>query len=128
VSGSSAQTPVIQRRGGERVKIDRGCVKTSARFHTSLFRSLLRGLRAFRVEKIAKNLALLDRLQNVVEFLYGLDPLVPFKIGPVNGREARESGPWLKASVAQIPVVARRRGAQIAGDHFSGIPALRRPR
>jgi hypothetical protein len=50
----------------------RGCVKTSARFHTSLFRSLLRGLRAFRVEKIAKNLALLDRLQNVAEFLHGL--------------------------------------------------------
>jgi hypothetical protein len=40
----------------------RGCVKTSTRFHTSLFRSLLRGLRAFRVEKIEKNLALLDCL------------------------------------------------------------------
>jgi hypothetical protein len=53
---------------------DRGCVKTSARFRTSLFRSLLRGLRAFRVEKIAKNLALLDRLQNFAEFLHGLDP------------------------------------------------------
>jgi hypothetical protein len=51
----------------------RGCVKTSARFRTSLFRSLLRGLRAFRVEKIAKNLALLDRL-NFAEFLHGLDP------------------------------------------------------
>jgi hypothetical protein len=50
----------------------RGCVKTSARFHTSLFRSLLRGLRAFRVEKIEKNLALLDRLQNFAEFLHGL--------------------------------------------------------
>src|SRR5580704_9753025 len=50
----------------------RGCVKTPARFHTSLFRSLLRGLRAFRVEKIARNLALLDRLQNVAEFLHGL--------------------------------------------------------
>jgi hypothetical protein len=55
-------------------RLDRGCVKTSARFHTSLFRSLLRGLRAFRVEKLAKNLALLDRLQNVAEFLHGLDP------------------------------------------------------
>jgi hypothetical protein len=52
--------------------VRRGCVKTSARFHTSLFRSLLRGLIAFRVEKIAKNLALLDRLQNVAEFLHGL--------------------------------------------------------
>jgi hypothetical protein len=30
------------------------------------------GLRAFRVEKIAKNLALLDRLQNFAEFLHGL--------------------------------------------------------
>jgi hypothetical protein len=45
-----------------------GCVKTSARFHTSLFRSRLRGLRAFRVEKIAKNLALLDRLKIFAEF------------------------------------------------------------
>jgi hypothetical protein len=52
--------------------LGRGCVKTSARFHTSLFRSLLRGLRAFRVEKIEKNLALLDRLQNFAEFLHGL--------------------------------------------------------
>jgi hypothetical protein len=60
--------------------LGRGCVKTSARFHTSLFRSLLRGLRAFRVEKIEKNLALLDRLQNFAEFLHGLDPLLPFKI------------------------------------------------
>jgi hypothetical protein len=55
-------------------QIDRGCVKTSARFHTSLFRSLLRGLRAFRVEKIAKSLALLHRLQNFAEFLHGLRP------------------------------------------------------
>jgi hypothetical protein len=55
----------------------RGCVKTSARFHTSLFRSLLRGLRAFRVEKIEKNLALLDRLQNFAEFLHGLGPIRP---------------------------------------------------
>ena len=58
-----------------KAQFDRGCVKTSARFHTSLFRSLLRGLRAFRVEKIAKNLALLDRLQNVAEFLHGLGPI-----------------------------------------------------
>jgi hypothetical protein len=58
-----------------RADFDRGCVKISARFHTSLFRSLFRGLRAFRVEKIAKNLALLDRSQNFAEFLHGLDPL-----------------------------------------------------
>ena len=56
---------------------DRRCVKTSACFHTRLFRSLLRGLRAFRVEKIEKNLALLDRLQNFAEFLHGLDPICP---------------------------------------------------
>jgi hypothetical protein len=29
-----------------------------------------------------------------------IDPLLPFKIGLVNGREARESGLRLKASVA----------------------------
>jgi hypothetical protein len=57
-------------------------LKTSARFHTSLFRSLLGGLRAFRVEKIAKNLALLDRLQNVVEFLHGLAPLLALRGRP----------------------------------------------
>ena len=65
-------------------RFDGGCVKTSARFRTSLFRSLLRGLRAFRVEKIAKNLALLDRLQNFVEFLHGLDVKRSFRITPVN--------------------------------------------
>jgi hypothetical protein len=54
---------------------NRSHVKTSAGFRTSLFRSLLRGLRAFRVEKIVKNLALLDRLQNFAEFLHGLGPL-----------------------------------------------------
>ena len=30
----------------------------------------------------------------------GLDPLLPFEVGPVNGRKARESGLRLKASVA----------------------------
>jgi hypothetical protein len=30
----------------------------------------------------------------------GFDPLRTFKIGPMNGRKARESGLWLKASVA----------------------------
>jgi hypothetical protein len=67
----------------------RGCVKTPARFHTSLFRSLLRGLRAFRVEKIAKNLALLDRLQNVAEFLHGLGRINPFAVPSGNGRYLR---------------------------------------
>jgi len=45
-----------------------------------LFRSLLRGLKAFRVEKIAKNFALLDRLQNFAEFPHGLDPKPKFPI------------------------------------------------
>jgi hypothetical protein len=93
VDGRNAQRaaiPVLAGNGSTRPS----CVKTSARFHTSLFRSLLRGLifRAFRVEKIEKNLALLDRLQNFAEFLHGLDPELPFEIGPMNGREARESG------------------------------------
>ena len=69
VSSGSNQTlgtrQAMSQKGG-------GCVKTSARFHTSLFRSLLRGIRAFRAEKIAKSLALLDRLQNFAEFLHGL--------------------------------------------------------
>jgi hypothetical protein len=50
----------------------RGCVKTSARFHTDLFRSLFRGFRPFRIEKIAKNLALLDLLKNFGEFSHSL--------------------------------------------------------
>jgi hypothetical protein len=68
------ETTADPRTGG----VDRGCVKTSARFHTSLFRSFLGGLRAFRVEKIEKNLALLDRVENFAEFLHGLDPLLLF--------------------------------------------------
>jgi hypothetical protein len=69
--------------------LGRGRVKTSARFRTSLFRSLLRGLRAFRVEKIAKNLALLDRLQNLAEFLHGLGRFAPFATPPVYDRYLR---------------------------------------
>jgi hypothetical protein len=67
-------------------------VETPARFHTNLFRPLFRALGAFRIGKIAKNFALLDRLQIFVEFPHSLDPLPSFKIGPVNEREARESG------------------------------------
>jgi hypothetical protein len=33
------------------------------------------------------------------------DPLPPFRIGPMNGRLARQSGPWLKASIARGPIV-----------------------
>jgi hypothetical protein len=69
--------------------LGRGCVKTSARFHTSLFRSLLRGLRALRVEKIERNLALLDRLQNFAEFLHGLGRYHPFARTLANDRYLR---------------------------------------
>ena len=61
------------RDGGAMYQIDRGCAKTSARFRTDLFRSLLRGLKALRIERIAKNFALLDPLQIFAEFLHGLD-------------------------------------------------------
>jgi hypothetical protein len=67
-------------------KSDRGCVKTSARFRTSLLRSFWRGLRAFRVEKIAKKSCSARSFTNFAEFLHGPDPSLPFKIGPVNGR------------------------------------------
>jgi hypothetical protein len=73
-----------------RSALGRGCVKTSARFHTSLLRSLLRGLRAFRVEKIAKNLALLDRLQNVAEFLHGLDTIATCTARPTMSASRRD--------------------------------------
>jgi hypothetical protein len=59
-----------------------GCVKTPTRFHTNLFRSLFRGFRALRIGKIAKNLALLDRLQNFAEFPHGLGGDLPSRINP----------------------------------------------
>jgi hypothetical protein len=34
------------------------------------------------------------------DFFNKIDPLLPFRIGPMNGREARESGLRPKASVA----------------------------
>jgi hypothetical protein len=64
-------------RSGRRAK-GRGCAKTSARFRTDLFRSLLRGLKALRIERIAKNFALLDPLQIFAEFLHGLGRFDPF--------------------------------------------------
>jgi hypothetical protein len=60
----------------------------------------LRGLKAFSVEKIAKNFALLDRLQNFAEFPHSLDPELPYKIGSTNRRQAREAGLGPKAEVA----------------------------
>jgi hypothetical protein len=50
--------------------------------------------------------AVLDRgrlrmqAHDIVGRQVGVDPLLPFKIGPMNGREARESGLRLKAWVA----------------------------
>src|SRR5580693_8231135 len=97
-SDQSKHAPTIGEQS-DAIKLDtdipiQGCVKTSARFHTGLFRSLLRGLRAFRVEKIAKNLALRDRLQNVAEFLHGLgrvEPL-PARIGTTGICAQRPAG------------------------------------
>lgn len=40
----------------------------------AVFRLLLRGLSSFRLEKTAKNFALLDHLQIFAEFLHGLRP------------------------------------------------------
>jgi hypothetical protein len=61
----------------------------------------LRGLKAFRVEKIAKNLALLDRLQIFAEFLHGLDPKATYWFDVMDGWNAPVSGLRLKASVAR---------------------------
>jgi hypothetical protein len=49
-----------------------------------LFRSLLRGLKAFRVEKIAKNFALHDHLQNFAEFPHSLGRFGPFATPSAN--------------------------------------------
>jgi hypothetical protein len=49
-----------------------GRVKTIWGFYTASFRSLFRGLRPRRTEKIAKIFALRDRLQNFSEFSHGL--------------------------------------------------------
>ena len=56
----------------------RACVKTPARFDMDLFCSLFRALRPLGSEKIAKNFALLDRLQNFAEFPHGLGRIDPF--------------------------------------------------
>ena len=79
---------------------DRGCVKTSARFRTDLFRSLLRGLKAFRIEKLAKNFALLDPLQIFAEFSHGLDPERPFAVRPMNRECAPDCGRKRSVTVA----------------------------
>jgi hypothetical protein len=69
---------------------DRGRVKTSARFRTDLFRSLLRGLSSFRFKKAAKNFALLDHLQIFAEFLHDLDPERQFAVAVVRPQGAQK--------------------------------------
>src|SRR5271156_4430090 len=49
-----------------------GCVKTPERFHADLFRSPFGALRPLGSEKIARNFALRDRLQNFAEFSHSL--------------------------------------------------------
>ena len=49
-----------------------------------------------------------------------LEPLLPFKIGPMNGREARESGLSLKAWVAPRPVIPQ---FDFGADTSSGVTA-----
>ena len=48
--------------------LGRGCVKTPARFHTDLFRSLFRVLRPSRDEEIIEIFAPRGRSQNFAEF------------------------------------------------------------
>jgi hypothetical protein len=63
--------------GGRLVRIsacDRGCVKTSERFHTDLFCSLFRALRSVGSEKIANIFAPRDCLHNFAEFSHSLGP------------------------------------------------------
>jgi hypothetical protein len=43
--------------------------------------------------------------QNALEFSHRLDPLLPFKIGPMDGRNARESGLPLKVWLRQTATV-----------------------
>jgi hypothetical protein len=84
-------------------QVDRGCVKTSARLHTSLFRSLLRGLRAFRVEKVAKNLA--RSVTKCRRVFTRPRPEGDLQGLPYEREEARESGLWLHYVYCAIAVV-----------------------
>jgi hypothetical protein len=72
-------------------------VKTRGSFHTDLFRSLC--------EKIAKKLALLDRLQNFAEFSHSLDPRRSFEIRPMNGRYRPECDRRWNVTIAPYAVV-----------------------
>ena len=51
-----------------------------------------------------------------------LDPLLPFKVDPMNGREARESGLRLKASVAPWTRPIRKRTANAPDRPFADLP------
>jgi hypothetical protein len=63
---------------------NRGCLGLLSSFHTPC--ALLR--RSLSAPRPAVPQTLRTRQ---------FDPLLPFKIGPVNEQEAPESGPWLKA-------------------------------
>ena len=82
-------------------------MKTPARFHTNLFRSLFRGLRAFRIGKIAKKLALLDRLEIFAEFPHSLGRQQPIAIKTANASEGRI--PVLPKATAIDPLSAAKR-------------------
>jgi hypothetical protein len=71
-----------------------------------LFRSLLRGLKAFRVEKIAKNFALLDRLQNFAEFPHGFDVNRTLRIATLNVAVGRIGFERLVAETTGRPALA----------------------
>ena len=92
------------------VAIGRRLCKNFRAFRTSLFRSLLRGLRAFRVEKIAKNLALLDRLQKCRRVFYTASAQLrrPSSRSAMSGlRRFETSRKRLKFAIAVVP---RQRG------------------
>jgi hypothetical protein len=55
---------------------------------------------------------------DVVTAMRTLDPELPFKIGPMNGRQARESGLWLKLDCAQTGM----RHLNLAGLNLAGLP------
>jgi hypothetical protein len=59
--------------------------------------SKFRGLSPRRARKITKILTLCGHMESLAEFSHSLDPLQTFQVGPMNGREARESGLRLTA-------------------------------
>jgi hypothetical protein len=51
-----------------------------------------------------------QRVVAASDFFNEIDPELPFKVGPLNEREARESGHWLEAWVAGIAEQATEAG------------------